>query len=245
MDPSGRVLRADAQRNRERILVAARDAFVDLGPEVPLDLIATRAGVGIATLYRRFPDRQSLIRAVAREALSRVAEEARLALAEEPDAFRALARYMHRALDVRVSAVVPALLDRISIEAEEYRAAREDSSRTIQRLIDQAQTDGTLRPDVAFGDIALVLTRFARPLPGPISRDLDERLAHRHLDLVLDGLRSIRSRPPDPLPGPAMTLGDLQALRLASDTMEVDRRQRSEASQPAPVNHARSTASTG
>lgn len=56
------------------------------------------------------------------------------------------------------------------------------------------------------------------------------------------GRRSVRTRPGEPLPGPAMTLGDLQALRPASDTMEVDRRKRAEASQPVPVNHAKSAA---
>lgn len=95
-------------------------------------------------------------------------------------------------------------------------------------MIDQAQEDGTLRPDVAFGDITSLLTRVYRPLPGPISRDLDERLAHRHLDLVLDGLHWIRTRPGEPLPGPAMTLGDLHALRPASDTVEGNPRQRVE-----------------
>src|SRR6059058_3759513 len=91
-------MRADARRNRDQILVAARDIFADHGPGAPLEEIARRAGVGIGTLYRRFPDRPSLLRAVALDMLSRVAQEAQLALAEEPNAFQALARYMHRAL---------------------------------------------------------------------------------------------------------------------------------------------------
>lgn len=210
-------LRADARLNRERVLAAARDVFVDLGPGAPLDEIAARAGVGIATLYRRFPDRGSLTRAVVLDVLGRVAEEARLALVEEPDAFRALARYMHRALDLRVSAVVPALLGQVSLEDEEIAPIRQRSSALIQRMVDRAQVDGTLRPDVTFGDVALLLVRLARPLPGPIPRALDARLAHRHLDLLLDGLLSRHDRPADALPGPAMTLADLQALSPAGD----------------------------
>src|SRR4051794_32627452 len=90
----GRPLRADARRNREQLLEAARDVFVEHGPNAPLDEIARRAGVGIATLYRRFPDRESLMRAVVLDVLARVGHQARLAQAEEPDALAALIRYM-------------------------------------------------------------------------------------------------------------------------------------------------------
>lgn len=205
-------LRADARRNRERILVAARDIFVDQGPGAPLEEIATRAGVGIATLYRRFPDRRSLTRAVVLDVMSRVEQEARHALAEEPEPFQALARYLHRALDLRVSAVMPALLGQVSFDEAEIRQYRNESSALMQQMIDGAQAAGTLRPDVTFADIGLMLTRLARPLPGPIPRELNDRLARRHLVLLLDGLRPGGDRSSDPLPGPAMTLADLQAL---------------------------------
>src|SRR5437660_7832920 len=105
----GRPLRADARRNREQLLAAARDVFVEQGAGAPLDEIARRAGVGIATLYRHFPDRTALMRAVALDLLDRVAAEAEKALAEERDPFEALARYMHAALEQRISAVIPAL----------------------------------------------------------------------------------------------------------------------------------------
>ena len=103
-------LRADAHRNRERLLAAARDLFVEDGPDAPLDDVARRAGVGVATLYRRFPNRQALMRAVALDVLGHVVGEAHSALAEEPDGFATLARYMHRALDLRVAAVIPVLV---------------------------------------------------------------------------------------------------------------------------------------
>lgn len=209
-------MRADARRNRERILVAARDVLVDQGPDAPLDAIATAAEVGIATLYRRFPDRRALVRAVVLDVLGHAAEEARLALAEEPDAFGALARYLHRALDLRVSAVMPALLDRMPPDDEEIASVRTHSWGLFEQLVDRALAAGTLRPDATFADVGLLLVRLARPLPGPIPRDLDNRLAHRHLELLLDGLRTDRAEPAGPLPDPALTLAELLAAGGAS-----------------------------
>ena len=209
-------MRADARRNRERLLAAARDVFVDEGPDAPLDAIAASAEVGIGTLYRRFPDRRALIRAVVLDVLARTGEEARLALTEEPDAFRALARYLHRALDLRISAVMPALLDHIPPDDEEIASIRARSWGVFQQLVDRAHAAGTLRPDATFADVGLLLVRLARPLPGPIPRDLDNRLAHRHLELLLDGLRAGRAEPATPLPEPALTLADLLAAGVAS-----------------------------
>lgn len=201
-----RGMRADAQRNRERIMEAARDVFVDQGPEAPLDAIAVAADVGIATLYRRFPDRQALVRAIVLDVLARSGEEARQALDEEPDSFEALARYLHRALDLRISAVMPALLAHMPPDDDEIVTTRTHAWGLFQQLVDQAHAAGTLRPDVTFLDVGQLLVRLARPLPGPISRDLDNQAAHRHLDLVLDGLRMERTAIP-PLPEPPMTLG--------------------------------------
>jgi AcrR family transcriptional regulator len=205
-------LRADARRNREQLLVAARDVFVEQGAGAALDDIARRAGVGIATLYRRFPDRQSLQRAVALDVLERVGAEARRALDEEADAFRALVRYMHRALDFRIAAVMPALLGRISLEGdEEIRRAREAAVEPVLRMIELARREGTLRPDVAFGDIGTMLVRLSRPLPGGFPRDLDSGLAHRQVDLFAQGLRGTRAGPALPLSGPALDLADLRS----------------------------------
>src|ERR671914_2873786 len=210
-------MRADARRNRERLLAAARDVFVDQGPDAPLDAIADAAQLGIGTLYRRFPDRRAVVRAVVLDVLARTGEEARLALAEEADAFRALARYLHRALDLRVSAVMPALLDHIPADDEEIASIRTRSWGLFQQLVDQAHAAGTLRPDVTFADIGFLLVRLARPLPGPIPRDLNNRLAHRHLELLLDGLRTGCAEPAAPLPEPALTLADLQGVGDEAD----------------------------
>src|SRR5436190_12269007 len=106
-----RPLRSDARRNEGQLLQAARDVFVERGPGAPLDEIARRAGVGIGTLYRRFGDRRQLIRAVVEDALTRTAEAAEDAAAESPDAFAALTAYLHAVIDLRVAAVIPALLE--------------------------------------------------------------------------------------------------------------------------------------
>jgi AcrR family transcriptional regulator len=215
-----RRMRADALRNRERLLDAARDAVIEQGAGAPLDEIARRAGVGIGTLYRRFPDRGALLRQVALDLLRRSAHEGSTALASEPDAFGALARYMHRALDLRIAAAMPALVGQLEMELDkELVAARQASVEPLDRIIAAARADGSLRQDVASGDIGLLLVRLTRPLPGPFPPEVDHGLAHRHLDLVLAGLRS-----PNPssasLPEPAMTFDDLRAMQPDTDRRE-------------------------
>jgi AcrR family transcriptional regulator len=220
-----RRLRADAQRNRDQLLVAARDVFVEEGADAPLENISGRAGVGIATLYRHFPDRQSLMRAVVLEVLGKLAYETRLALAEEPDAFEALRRYMHRAVNLRVAAVIPALLGEVSLQDDEMLRARNEASRPLQAIVDAAHSAGSLRQEVTFGDIGLLVIRFSRPLPGGFPRDLNDQLAHRHLELLISGLHATDNAHGEVLGGPAMTLDDLR--NVAPDpVIDLDERYR-------------------
>ncbi len=210
---AARPLRADAVHNRGRILAAARDVFVEYGAAAPLDVIARRAGTGIATLYRRFPDREALMRAVVLDALQKTADEARSAADEVSDPFDALVRYMHRALDIRTGAVIPALLDEISLHDDEMVRAREAGSEQLQKLIDGAHRAGTLRREVTFADIGLLIVRLSRPLPGPFPREVNDALSHRHLDLVVNGIRGdAPSAKSEKIGGPAMSLRDLQKL---------------------------------
>lgn len=209
---AARPLRADARHNHGQLLAAARDVFVERGPGAPLEEVARRAGVGIGTLYRRFPDRDALLTAVVLDALVLTRQAAEEALAEEADAFDALTRYMHSALDLRVSAIIPLVLDRIEIEDPQLMPARDASSRAIAKIIDAAHGAGSLAEDVTFADIGMLLVRLARPLPGRISTELNDRLAHRHLDLLIAGLRPKGSRRKPPS-GPALTQADLRAIR--------------------------------
>jgi AcrR family transcriptional regulator len=206
-----RPLRADARDNRRRLLDAARDVFIEHGPGAPLEEIARRAGTGIATLYRRFPDRRALMREVVLDAIQRTANEARRAAEEEPDPFRALTRYMHRAIDVRTAAVIPALLGEIPLDDEEIVRARDTGPAIVEALVNAAQQAGTLRRDITSGDIGMLIVRLSRPLPGGFPRETNDTLSHRHLDLLIGGLRPAAQQPA-PLGGPAMTFDDLRRL---------------------------------
>jgi AcrR family transcriptional regulator len=139
-------MRVDARRNRERLLPAARDIFVDQGPDAPLEDIAHRAGVGIATLYRRFPDREALMRAVAVHVLTEVAVEARAALSDEADPFAALSRYRRAALDLRIAAVMPVLGVRLDLgHDEEVGRARDAVTPLYEEMVAAAHESGQLR----------------------------------------------------------------------------------------------------
>ncbi|MEV8532838.1 TetR/AcrR family transcriptional regulator [Streptomyces sp. NPDC051211] len=198
--------RADALRNRERILAAARETFVEHGADTPFDEIARRAGVGNATLYRHFPDRATLVHHVVLYVMGRVAVHAEQALAEEPDAFAALVRFTHAAADERIGALCPMLSGDFDREHPELLAARTALEEAVEVLVTAGQEAGLLRTDVAVGDLMVALAQLSRPLPGTDCFDAD-RFVHRHLQVFLDGLRApARSE----LPGAAATLDDLR-----------------------------------
>ncbi|RST11917.1 TetR/AcrR family transcriptional regulator [Streptomyces sp. WAC05374] len=198
--------RADAVRNRERIVAAAREMFVESGPDVPFDEVARRAGVGNATLYRHFPDRPSLVHEVVLSVVSRTTERAREAAAEEADAFQALRRFSHAAADERIGALCPILSGAFDHDHPDLLAGRAQLEEAVQELFDRAQAAGRLRTDVAVGDLMIALSQLTRPLPGSACPHFD-RFVHRHLQLFLDGLEApARSK----LPGAAATLEDLR-----------------------------------
>lgn len=205
-------MRADAQRNLEQILVAARDLVVERGPAVPLEEVARRAGLGIGTLYRRFPDRRALLTAVVLEALRATTATARRAAQEEADPFAALARYLRKALELRVSAVIPAVLDVLDLTDEELELARTESAHAVEKLIDDAHAAGVLPKDVTFADIGMMLVRIARPLPGPMPADMKHELARRHLELFIRGLRGGAPGEGAELPGPELSLAELREM---------------------------------
>jgi AcrR family transcriptional regulator len=207
-----RELRADARRNHQQILAAARDLFVERGPSAPLEDIARRAGVGIGTLYRRFSDRETLMRAVVLDALVETVEIAERAGREEASALDALVRYMHAALDLRVSAVIPALLDVLDLDDAVLLPARDRGAASVQRLVDAAHAEGSLSDQVTFADVGMMLVRLSRPLPGLLSDELNAQLGHRHLDLLVAGLRSGQDAAEAPLDGPELSREDLNRL---------------------------------
>ncbi|MET9651584.1 MULTISPECIES: TetR/AcrR family transcriptional regulator [unclassified Streptomyces] len=197
--------RADALRNRERIVTTAREMFVEFGPQVPFDEIARRAGVGNATLYRNFPERADLVREVVVSVMARTTDLAEEA-AEEDDTFAALRRFIHAAADERIGALCPMLDGAFDKDHPELRAERERLEEAVQGLVDRAQQAGRLRTDVGVGDLMIAVSQLTRPLPGTACLNMD-RFVHRHLQLFLDGLEApARSE----LPGSAATLEDLR-----------------------------------
>ncbi|AWZ18270.1 TetR/AcrR family transcriptional regulator [Streptomyces sp. ICC1] len=198
--------RADAVRNRERILTAAREALVEFGSAAPLDEIARRAGVGNATLYRHFPDRPTLVHHVVLFVMDRVTALAEDALSQEPDAFAALCRFTHGAADERIGALCPMLSGDFDREHPELLAARTALEEAVDTLLGAGQSCGLLRTDIGVGDLMIALSQLSRPLPGTACFDTD-LFVHRHLQLFLDGLRApARSE----LPGAPTTLEDLR-----------------------------------
>ncbi|MFF4834681.1 TetR/AcrR family transcriptional regulator [Streptomyces sp. NPDC001315] len=198
--------RADALRNRERIVTAAQEMFVEFGPDVPLDEVARRAGVGNATVYRNFPDRDALVREVVCSVMDRTVRAGELALAETGDAFAALEHFVHVAADERISALCPMVSSTFDKNHPDLEAARERVERVIEEVMDRARAAGQLRPDVGVGDLMVAVAQLSRPPAGTGCLSAD-RFVHRHLQLFLDGLRAPA---PSVLPGTAVTMEDLR-----------------------------------
>lgn len=178
-------MRADARRNRERLLDAATDLILEVGGEPARDAVAARAGVGIATLYRHFPDQQSLLHAVARHVLERTLVAGESALADADHGADTLRRYMHAALDRGIGAlnVVYPLLDQPAWPEQRARAEA-----LLNEIVGVARRNGALSPDVTARDIAFGLIRACRPLAIGLPADEERMHAHRHIDFFVDGL---------------------------------------------------------
>jgi AcrR family transcriptional regulator len=182
-------MRADAERNRQRLVTAAIELILEVGGEPTRDAVAQRAGVGIGTLYRHFPDPQSLLRAVALEAINRAIEYGNAALAESPDGRGALRRYLHAAIDTGLGAVniVHPLLD-----DRDWPDRREAAEDLLGRLVAAAEQNREISADVTSAEIAFTAIRFCRPLAVGLDPARDRSIAHRQLDCYLDGLAARR-----------------------------------------------------
>lgn len=178
-------MRADARRNRRRLLDATIELILEIGDEPSRDAVAQRAGVGIATLYRHFADEQELLRAVTLDVLDRTIDEGETALDESGTGGEALRRYMHAAIDIGLGVVniVHPLLD--DSDWPERRGAAQG---VLDRLIDAARLNGAIDHDVTANDVALAAIRFCRPLAIGLDRADERAIAHRQLDSYLDGL---------------------------------------------------------
>lgn len=187
--PHGAELRADARRNRDQIVVAALNLFLDHGIDVPLEEVARQAGVGIGTLYRRFPERDALIRAVAYEGLRRLADMAQAAWREEPDAWHALCRFLHGCTQMRLGALQSAIEPRLHDEiraAPELREVRQEVVDLVERMTTGAKGEGMMRPDIDAGDVGLLMTLQIHTPPHLRS----DEAVRRVVDIMLEGVRN-------------------------------------------------------
>ncbi|WP_196279950.1 TetR/AcrR family transcriptional regulator [Catellatospora paridis] len=192
-------LRADAERNRRRLIDAALVVFSERGLDAPLDEIARRAALGNATLYRHFPARRDLIAAVYAETLAEIVTAAERAVAH-PDAWTGFHDHLVYLCGVqsRCRATSDLLTAAVS-GVPGLDALHERAYHGLQRLIERAQAAGELRADFRHEDVALILMANA----GLIERTADTAPTawRRQLAYTLDGLRTTGHTPAPPSPG--------------------------------------------
>src|SRR3954470_18994877 len=148
-----KTLRADAQRNRDKLLSAAVALFSEAGEDVSLEAVARCAGVGIGTLYRHFPTRDALLEAAYRNEVTQLSDAADELLAQHP-ADEALALWMDRFVDYATTkrGIGPALKAMVS-SSDLFADARRMNVGAIERLLAAGATQGTLRADVGAEDV--------------------------------------------------------------------------------------------
>lgn len=179
--------RADARRNRERILESARIVFAQSGAEAQIDDVARQAGVGVGTVYRHFPTKEALLSELVRQKFRVFADRAREALESDEEPFAAIERLMRRNAETAASdAGIQYAVANAGEQAWAQAQAEQDELLAVTAaLIERARRAGTIRPDIEAVDIAMLMcgvcsTMGGRPAP------FEWR---RHLDLVVDTLR--------------------------------------------------------
>ena len=176
-------MRADAQRNRQRLLDATIDLILEAGGEPSRDAIAERAGVGIGTLYRHFPDQQALLHAVARHALEKSISAGEAIVDVAGDGVDALRQYMHAALDNGIGVVnmIHPLL-----HSHDWPDLRARAASLLESIVARAVKE--VGSGVSERDIVFAMIRFARPLAIGLAPGEERAIAHRHLNFYIDGL---------------------------------------------------------
>jgi AcrR family transcriptional regulator len=208
-----RPLRKDAERNRQRILEAARELFTRRGLAVTLNEIAHHAGVGVGTVYRRFPDREKLIEALFEERLEQIGELLETARAE-PDPWRALTRFYERALELQAAdrglrelllgaPGAPERLTHLRARLEPLAAA----------LVERARAAGDLRADCEPEDLGVVHLMLSAVIDA--GHDVSPELWRRYFAIVLQGLRA-KPEPPEPLPVPPVSPKQMDDVLLGA-----------------------------
>jgi AcrR family transcriptional regulator len=199
-------LRADAERNRQRLLAAAKELFATRGLHVTLDDIARHAGVGTGTAYRRFPNKDALIEALMADRIHEIGAIAREAL-EDPDPWRALAGFFERAMALQAAdRGLKDILWSSGHGKEQVIHARRAIAPPVTKLVARAVEAGVVRADMGTSDVPLI--NFMLGAIADFSRDVEPELYKRYLAIVLDGLRPRDDL--EPLPVDALSIRAFQ-----------------------------------
>ena len=181
--------RADARRNREGLLEAAKTAFAEVGAEASLEEIARRAGLGIGTLYRHFPTRDAVVEAVYRREVQQLADAAPR-LIESMAPAEALRAWMRLFIDYIAAkrVIAPALKSLVGGGSALYADSGARINEAIALLVERARASGDIRPNAKSADLLRALIGFAYVNSAPDW----EASARRLIDLLIDGLKSQR-----------------------------------------------------
>jgi AcrR family transcriptional regulator len=179
-----RPMRADARRNYEKVIAAARDAFATGGSATSLEEIARRAGVGIGTLYRHFPNRQALLEAVYAEEVESLCRSAADVADLEP--WDALVAWLRRFVSYMATkqALAAELLDYMDRDSPLFATCRTAMYSAGEPLLTRAQDAGVARRDANLPDVIHMVAGIAKIQTG------DPEQVNRILDIALDGLRA-------------------------------------------------------
>ncbi len=208
-----RGLRADAERNRAAILAAARDVFAEQGLEAPLEVIAARAGVGIATLYRRFPTREALVAAALLEKVAQYGQAAEQALTVA-DPWAGFAGFVQRICELQACDRGLGDLLSMTLSADEHiEQLRRAANENVITLVERAKASGTLRGDFVGEDLLLLMIAAAAVMQ--VTRADAPDAWRRFVALALDAFRCQDSQA---LPAPPTTVQMTRAMvRLAAE----------------------------
>ena len=186
---------AQAARNDERILEAAREVFT-ADPRAPISAVAERAGVGISALYRRYRSKEDLLQQLSLDGLRRYIVEVEAALADDGDPWEAFANFMRRAVEADTNSLTLHLAGTFTPTEDHWRDGEKVFHLNV-RLLNRTKEAGALRQEIDVGDLSLLFEQLAAVKVGDPVRT--NQLRQRYLALLLEALRDTSAAP---LPGP-------------------------------------------
>lgn len=185
MIETARPMRADAARNRARLLAVAYETFAAEGLAVPIDEIARRAGVGPGTIYRHFPTKEALFEAVIEDRVRSIVDKARMLLAADPGS--ALFEFLREM--VRTAATDHGIADALAGYGVDFNSAAPGAEaaflEVLGELLAAAQRAGTIRADVGAAELKALL------MVCKLTQDYGDGVADRVAGVIVDGLRTV------------------------------------------------------